>query len=267
MGRPSFAEWSTSFEKQSVPIPGSDGDLYQGSVREALDRLQAIQPRRLSTKELRTSLLHACYEASFAPDPASDAAASDRRDQREGYARLAKHRRDVARVLAYVERHERVPRMALSPVRAFIVPQSLEALHELRQMLKKYGDGLKAIPTKRLMYRVRYGAMELVVSRPDYRYSPQKIRQDSLMVHLTYLFRYFTAEHLHEPEAYLRRDGVVEISGTFNGGDPHTGVVALLVNAVFKTKFKARQIQERLRDLKRKTRGARMARNVQFVGY
>ena len=272
----SFEKWAESFQNKPAPLYKSIGKKKR--VHEVLAEFHGIKLGRPDVATLQRNVLYACYQAKFSRDPNSDAHAKERQAFIDSHKQLPTHFKEVRSVLAYLTQYDGIPRKAMSAAVASagnkwpvtqVTTGGTRKVEELRGLLGLYLAGLENAKKPPRLYYFPIGPLEVSLSR--YRWARKiDMRHIGLMFNLTFLFRYFTAETL--PGELDIRDvghGLLDINGPMlRGGDPHTDLVAPLVNATFEaTTYRSEKIRDLLNDLNRRTSGAKFPKRPQFIGW
>ena len=273
-----FEKWAESFRGKPAPIYTGLGKK-KPKVHEILAEFHGIELFQPNVDTLQRNALYACYQAKFCRDPNTDASAKERAGFIDSHKELPTHFNEVRSVLGYLTQYNGIPGRAMSAAVADadnkwpatqVTPQGSKKREELTSLLRLYLTGLESTKKSPRLYYFRIGPLEVTLSR--YRWARKvDIRQIGLMFHLAYLFRYFTAEIL--PDELDVRDvgqGLLEIYGPMlKGGDPHTELIAPLVNATFgaEAEYQSEDVRDLLNDLNRRTKGAKLPKRPQFIGW
>ena len=276
----SFESWQLAFRKRPAFVAGTATTLaHTRLVSELLADIEDVPLARRTHAALQHNVLLACYSAELAPDPERDEAANDRARLRSDHKALLPHAQSVRRVLDFATKHREMTEKAMSCSTesnvGAISSDGQADVEELVRLLSRYGAGLEAVmdvdhPIHIAASDFRYGPFEFDVSVQTWHFKVQDVNSVGLMFHLAYVFRYFTCEDLPENiDAQFRDDtGVLDLHGhMLDCGEPHSELVAPLVNAVFKAKFSAARVRDRLRDLSRKSKGSHYFNRAHFVGW
>jgi hypothetical protein len=275
-----FDDWQVTFKKKPAFIAGTKATpSHKRAVAEVLADIDGVPLVRGTHTVLRHNALFACYSAQYALHPSADEAANDRARLRAGHKALSQHAETVSRVLDFATKHRAMAEKAMScstaPNASTINPDALAEVEQLVTELSRYAVGLKAVmdvdhPIHITPSDFRYGPFELSVPIETWRFKLKGVNQLGLMFHLVYVCRYFTCQQL--PDGIEARfddeTGLLDFYGRMlDCGEPHTDLVAPLVNAVFNTKFSALKVRDRLNDLTRKSKGSRFPHWPRFVGW
>jgi hypothetical protein len=289
---PFFDDWLKGFLSQtaySCTSSGKKSDAEKIPIQDVIKKIDLI-PVTIKTPEiLRQNILDACYQASIAPNPSSDANAKTRTELQSFLSDLPKAKQNIQLLFNFIDKH----------------PYYIKLAFDLDEnpKLKTSSSGYQKISKLEILLAdLEAGLMDFdadydhpaLISSSDFTYGPFEfafdlnkdwkskgtnaseagvnILQTGLMFHLAYLFRYFSMNTpRQEREPFSRgpffKNDILEIDGEamLKEGKPHHHLVAVLTNAVFEKKFTSHDVKDRLDSISKPKAGTK--HSPIFIGW
>ncbi|MDD5384545.1 MAG: hypothetical protein PHG89_06665 [Gallionella sp.] len=269
-GDDKFEKWAAGFRTKYTYVRDSDaeGKLSRAPLHQTLEQIRRMKVWVGDGACFEKNLIFACYQAAHTKKPEEYAAARARQEREKLLLQLQSQMKHARGVLGFITNNPstvigcyRKSNGMPSEGRNLVLATPDEKMDMLAGLLAEYEYGLAKDAKDELAIGVHclFGFGPFLYDKEaldiEKREAPN-VAELGLIFHLTYLFRYFTAEsEPRQSKDNTNDSGFVgdelRVYGEMlnDGGKPYYAQVAALVNATLGKKFHSDDMKLRLKDL------------------